>query len=169
MPWGFFSLTLLGVLVLQTGVIGVLPVVRGAVDLPLALAVACALVAPVYDARIAAWIVGLAVGLASSHALGVHALAFGLAAWIVTDLRSVINIGAWWGRLFVALLGAVPAHLVVELHARFWEIDRGDSPSVAVARTIVIAGIAAAVAVSVTALPGMLSRRRGTSRWARTP
>jgi rod shape-determining protein MreD len=139
-------------------------------DLFLTLALLCALVAPVHDARLAAWIVGFAEDLSPrGGALGVYALALGLLALIVTALRRSVNQGRWWTRLTVAFLAAFPAQALVWLHYALQDrLTRGLAMDLAWAggwgtallRAALTAFVAALLAAIITQLPWLLDRTR---------
>ncbi len=159
MPWVVFALALLGALLLQTAVLPLLPQLL-AVDLLLTLALVCGLVAPLHQARLAAWIVGFVYGLASIGTLGVHALAYGCAGVLLTRLRSEINVYVWWGRAILAFLGAWPAELMIRLHLRFWQLALPDPWWRMVGGATLAALLASLLAAALTGLPGGFSAPR---------
>lgn len=164
MAWFPYVLVLLVAYVLQTSLVRILDLPL--VDLCLTLALVVSFVAPMVDARLAAWLAGLVEGLGSSGALGAYALAFGLAGLILTALRGVININAWFGRVVAAVLAAWPAQLLIDLHVRFW-VGPGD-------RTIWediwhafwVAVVAALLSATITGLPALVAARRRRFRAA---
>lgn len=159
MPWVVFALALLVALLLQTAVLPLLPQAV-TLDLLLTLALVCGLVAPVHEARLAGWIVGFVYGLASIGTLGVHALAYGCAAVVLTRLRSEINVYIWWGRAILAFLGAWPAELMIRLHMRFWQLALPDPWWRIVGGATLTALLVSLLAAALTGLPGWLSAPR---------
>lgn len=162
MSWFGFAVALLVTLLAQTTLHWADWVPPFGLDLMLALCLAVALVAPVHEARLAGWIVGLAVDLMTADGpLGPHAFAFGLTAWLITHLRETLNRYVWWGRLLIAAGAALPgqALLLVHLHA----IQGGHIRSLgsAVGALILLSATAALLAAIVTALPRFTVRRRG--------
>jgi len=166
MRWILFIVGLLIVHLLQTGV---LPVFHapGWLDLMLALALLCGLVAPASDARLAAWIVGFAIDLDTAGPLGLHALALGLAVLAQTYLRELVNLGAWWVRWLVSFVVALPAQLLVRLHAHFyfgddWSLWQLGLMSVT---TAAVSALLAALALALPTLSGRRRRRVTLARW----
>ena len=165
MPWGLFSLALLLAYVLQTAVLQHFDNLAW-LDLLLALALACGLMAPIAEARLAGWITGLAQDIGTDGPLGLHALAAGLAVLALTALRELVNREVWWVRWLAALAVALPAQLLVQLHDRYlqgaavtWGLMVGHALETALA-----AALLAALAPGVSRL---LKRRRRYSvfRW----
>lgn len=93
------------------------------VDLFLVVALVAGLSAPTPDARLAAWFSGLAADLGTVGPIGVHALALGLTGLLLTQLRSTVNEYLWWARFWVALLAAIPGHILILLHLRYFQAD----------------------------------------------
>lgn len=158
MAWGGFAIALLLTYLVQTGVTALLPV--PGVDLFLVLALLCGLLAPTHDARIAAWVVGFAQDLGSVDALGIHAFTLGLSAWLLTYLREIINVRAWWVRALAALLAAWPGQLTYLLHVHYWAGSGDASLGGLLAAATLTAAVAAALAMLINALPGVVRRRR---------
>lgn len=154
-----FTLALLAVVVAQTTLIPWVGI-AWLFDLFMIMALAVALLAPLHDARIGAWLTGLVCGLAGLSPLGVHAFALGVAAVIVTNLRETLNVDVWWGRLTILWLGAWPAQLLVRTHLRYWETQQGESAAWLILAAASGALAAAAWATVVTGLPGFSARRR---------
>jgi hypothetical protein len=118
MPWGRFALGLVLVLLLQTTLVRFIDL--PAIDLFLAYALLVCFVAPLHDARLGAFLAGLVQDLASDDALGVHAVALGAAAVVMTRLRVVSHVAPFRVRLAVATLAAVVGLLIPALHATWW-------------------------------------------------
>jgi rod shape-determining protein MreD len=165
MAWGIFWLVLAVVFVLQTTVLHLLGL--ESVDLLLALALVCALTAPVLDARLAGWCAGFAQDIGGAHPLGLHAFALGLVALVMTYLRDLVNQQLWWARWLLMFVVTFPAELLIHLHlyaARgplIWSAAIGD----ALATTVV----AATLVTILLALAGRLltrgRRRPKPARW----
>ncbi|MGE0481018.1 MAG: rod shape-determining protein MreD [Phycisphaerae bacterium] len=160
MPWGAFTLVLVVVYVLQTAAVRLLEL--PAVDLLLAFALFCGLAAGTHDARLAGWIVGFAQDLGSGGPLGPHAVALGLACWILTALRAAVNLHLWWARLAGAFVAALAAQTLLLIHERWWQGLNDGSAFGAVLTLVAYSLIAALVAAGLTQLPIFLAwdRRR---------
>jgi rod shape-determining protein MreD len=162
MRWGAFVIALVAVCVLQTAVIAPAgPWLARPVDLFLALALLCGLLAPPRDAPIAGWIVGMAQDLNSLDALGSHAIALAAAAWAAVCLREWLRVDYFPVRALLcfvaAILGLVIATLLNGLHARLWSDATIDwLPGAAGVLRPFIAAFLAAAAAQVL---GMTSRR----------
>ena len=174
MPWGIFSAALLVVFVLQTALVSYVigPESVVSLDLFLVLAGVCALAAPVQDARIGAWIVGLAHDLGSAGSpIGVHALSLGVLALLLTRLREILNQRIFWARAAVAFVAALAAQAVLLLHGALqtWlsrsptpQPGRGDGWAellVPAALTALAAAILAALVTQLPCLPAWRDRR----------
>lgn len=157
MRWLPFAIALLAVLLLQTTVVPFLPL--PGLDLLLTLALVCGLVAPAPEARLAGWITGFAKDLDTLGPVGLHALALGLAALLLTRLRELVNLHLWWVRGFIAFVVAVPAELLVLLHQRFLQ-GLALGPAQIVFGALGHALLAALLAMLVTGLPAALGRPR---------
>jgi cell shape-determining protein MreD len=155
--WGFFA-ALLVALLLQSTVLNAFSV--RPFDLLFALALVCGLLAPVHEARLAAWTCGLVQGLDGISPLGVHALAYGLAGAILTSIRASMNLELWWVRLLIALAAACPAQMLVLLHLRFWEGAATLTLWRILLMAIGTAFAAATLAALLTGFPGLLLRSR---------
>ena len=165
MRWILFIVALVVVHLVQTTL---LPFFAPAwVDLMIALAVLCGLVAPSTDARLAAWIVGFAIDLDSDGPLGLHALALGLAVLGLTYLREWVNLGAWWVRWLIGFAVIFPAQLLVRLHSHFFQADNlslGQILLMSLA-TAAASALLAALALVVPSLSGRRRRRTALARW----
>jgi len=164
MRWGIFAGALVVTYVLQTAVIGVLG--WSAVDLFLLLALLCGLLGATPDARIAGWIVGLAQDLGSLGHIGVHAVALGLAVFIVTAMRDAVNHGRWSVRMLLGFLGAFPAQLVLIGYMIVWrgEGHPGVSWGALVLLALVTSLLAAFLAALITTHGLFAGRVRGRRR-----
>jgi rod shape-determining protein MreD len=121
MPWWWFAIALVVTHVLQGAV---LPHTWEVFDLYLVLAIVCGLAAPTYDARIAAWIVGLAQDLGSRGPLGLHAFVLGLTGLLLTQLRERTFRQPWWVRWLLGSLASFPGQVLLILHLRFYDYAR---------------------------------------------
>lgn len=119
MPWGVFAAALLLAYLAQTAVLGALNV--QVVDLFLALTLICGLLMPTQEARLGAWIIGFLQDVGSSGSLGLHAVALGLTALVLTRTRGTVNQYFWGGRLVLGFLVSVPGQLLILLHQCFWQ------------------------------------------------
>ena len=164
MPWGLVSIALLLVYVLQTALLQ--HIAPAWLDLFLALALTCGLMAPTTEARLAGWIAGLAQDIGTDGPLGLYALAGGLAALILTGLRELVNREVWWVRWLAAFAAGLPAQLLVQLHDRYLQgalVTWGQMVGHAL-ETALVAALLAALAPGAIRL---LRRRRrySVSRW----
>ena len=158
MSWSRFALALLVVTLAQTAVIP-LTGLGAMVDLFTVLALVVAMTAPMHDARIAAWIVGLVYGAATIGSVGAHALALGLAGWLLTLLRGTLNVAAAPGRVVASFLAAWPALLLIRLHLRYWELGAGESLIAVLVNSCGLAVTASVLAALITFFPGLGPRR----------
>ncbi len=165
MAWSGFAIALLLAYLLQTGVVALLGVPF--LDAFLVVALLCGLLAPTHDARIAAWIVGLAQDLGSADALGIHAFTLGLTGLLLTHLREIGNVGVWWVRGLAAFLAAWPGQAIYLLHLRYWAGTGSGSLGGLIVAATLASLVAAALAMSINALPGMLHRKRRRFRSVR--
>jgi rod shape-determining protein MreD len=164
MPWGLYTVALLLVYLAQSAV---LPHFAPQwLDLFLAFALVCGLTAPVADARLAAWIAGLAQDIGGDGPLGIHALALGLAAWLLTCVRELANRELWWVRWLAGFITAAPAQLVLQVHARYYQGAAISWPGM-IGYSLLSALAASLLAAAVVRLPTLLRRRRAYSagRW----
>jgi len=161
MAWILYIVVLLVAFVVQTTV---LPLLRlDALDLMLTLALVCGLAAPTVDARLAGWITGFVKDLDTHGPLGLHALVLGLAVYVMTRLRGVVNLHAGWVRWLISFLVALPAELFVGLHRHFLQ---GDPRSILTigGQALLTALVASMIAALLVGLPGMLRHRRRRTR-----
>jgi cell shape-determining protein MreD len=158
MAWGAFSIVLLLVFLVQTGVVAVLG--DSCFDAFLMLALLCGLLLRTHDARIAAWIVGLAEDLGSADALGIHAFTLGLTALLLTYLREIANVNLWWARGLATFLAAWPGQVLYLIHLYYWA-GSGSEPFWSLVWSATLTSLlAAAVATPIAGLPGLMQRRR---------
>lgn len=125
MRWGVFTVVLLAVCVVQPGFLASLPIpLFGGLDLFLALALVCGFLAPTREAPLAGWIVGLAMDLCGSGALGARAVALGLAALAISRLREWLNGNLWWVQILICVVVGTAAAFVSgvlnAVHERLW-------------------------------------------------
>lgn len=163
MPWGPFAIALLVVYLIQTGVAALFGFVY--FDAFLVLALLCGLLAPSADARLGAWLVGLAQDLDSADALGIHAFALGLTALLLTWLREVLNLGLWWVRLLALVLAGWAGQVIYLTYGQYW-IGRGES---SFGGLLVSAALTAALAAGLVMLICALPGRRRSRRWRQGP
>lgn len=159
MIWSGFALALLIVFVLQAGAASLLGLTS--LDLFLALALVCSMMAPSHEARLAAWFTGLAQDLGSSDPLGIHAFILGLTAVLLTQLREVGNLAVWWVRGAIAFLAACPGQLLYRAYLRYWAGYGDDSFFNLLIASITASALAAVLALAVTFLPYYSRRRQG--------
>lgn len=158
MPWVKFSLALLATFLLQTTLVRVMRIEY--VDLLLVMALLCGLLAPLRDARIAAWIVGFTQDLGSLGALGIHALALGFTGLILTTLRELVNLKVWWVRLLICLAAALPGQFVYTLHFGLQAETGGAAWTAALASSLWISLIASISAAAITGIPRVYRKAR---------
>jgi rod shape-determining protein MreD len=157
MFWWRFALAVLAVFVVQTTALP--QFASPAVDLMLMLALWYAWTAPLPDARLTACLTGLVQDVGTQGPLGLHAVACGLTAWLLTRWREHVNRDVWWVRWIVGSAAVLPTRLLVAVQQRYWQGLTGSWPRLLldVFLTSVIAGLLAALAVGV---PTLLRRRR---------
>ncbi len=162
MRWGWFALALLLVYLVQTA----FP--HTWLDLLAAFALACGLLLPVDEACLAGWITGFLqdVGGDGTWPLGPHAVALGLAAFVLTWLRDLINRELWWVRWLAGFLVLFPIQVLVRVYERIWQHanlawwELFSQPFMSAAGAALLAAFAVWV-------PGALARRRrySVNRW----
>lgn len=159
MPWGAFAIALVLTYLVQTGVLALFGFRH--FDAFLVLALLCGLRAPTYDARIAAWIVGLGQDLGSVDTLGIHAFTLGLTGLLLTYLRRVLNVSVWWVRALAALLAAWPGQVIYQMHLHYYGPAHADVSlgSLLLSATLT-ALVAAVLAMLIDTLPWVMRRRR---------
>ena len=156
MPWGLFIVGLIVVFLMQVGLVGALNLPF--LDLFAVYALVLGLLLPTWDARLAAWVIGLVQDLGSDDALGLHAFSLGFAVVLLTRLRELVNLDPSWMRLLVAALAALPAMLIVLLYGRLWMGALAPSWGKGFLLSVMIAGVAGALATALTYSPRL--RRR---------
>ncbi len=164
MAWGGFAIALVLAYLVQVGVAAPLDV-SPHFDAFLLVAVLCGLLAPTHDARIAAWITGLAQDLGSADALGIHAFTLGLTGLLLTWLREVGNVGVWWVRGLAVFLAAWFGQLIYLLHLHYWAGNAVASLWSLVVSATLTALVTAVLATAINAVPRLLQRRRRRRRW----
>ena len=158
MVWSGYAIALFIVYVVQAAVVSLLGLEH--VDLFLVLAITYGLMAPTYDARLAAWLAGLVQDLGTADPLGIHAFILGMTGLFVTHLREIGNADVWWMRLLIVFLAAWPAYLLYILYLHFW-VGHGDQTLLAMAGSAAwTAGIASVLVLGLTSLPALSARRR---------
>jgi rod shape-determining protein MreD len=158
MAWGSFAIALLLAYLVQAGVVALLGV--QVFDAFLILALLCGLLAPPHDARIAAWVTGFVQDLGSADALGIHAFTLGLSGLVLTHLREIVNVRAWWVRGLAAFLAAWPGQIIYLLHLHYWAGRGSGSFGSLLLSATLTALVAAGLATLINALPRMMYRRR---------
>lgn len=111
MKWGGFAVALLATWIAQTTLVRLLAFPH--LDLFLVLTLWTALRAPPWDARLAAWVVGMAQSLESTGPLGAHAVAHGVTGWLLTMLREGVNTRSFSGRFLATFLAAAAGQLLL--------------------------------------------------------
>ncbi len=160
MGWAAALVALFFVFLVQSTLVVALPEwVRP--DGYLVAAVVLSLLMPVYDARLAAFLAGFLQDIESGDpTIGGRAVCFGLMAMLIGKLRVEVNLRVWWGRLTVALLGALPPYFLHLVFARFWQGAYPDASWLeliltalyAVAWAAVLATVATSTSLSKSAL-----------------
>ena len=164
MSWAGLAAAVVVAVLLQTTVcqMGELPLVD--VDLLLTLALVYGLLAPVQHARIAGWIIGFAYDLTTEGPLGIHALALGLTALLLTLMRESVNRSLWRVRLLICFAAAVPGQLLVPLHLRFVQgANAGAGWQIALS-AVMLSLTAAVLAALITGIPPLAPRKRAIRR-----
>lgn len=161
MRWGSFAVALLVVFLLQKSLVWTLGLDLRYVDLFLALALICGLNAPAPDARLAAWVCGLARDLSAVPAeIGLHSLTLGLAGLILVWMRESGGCGVWWTRLICCLLAAWAGRIVYSLLAAMVAGTGSGSAWTHIVDSFWIALIASILALVGMTLPSLLFGRR---------
>ena len=158
MAWRAFWIALLLAYLVQTGVAALLAVPE--FDAFLVLALLCGLLAPTYDARIAAWIVGFAQDLGGADALGIHAFTLGLSGLLLTHLREVLNVRVWWVRGLAVFLAAWPGQIIYLMHLHYWAGHAAVSLWSLIVSATLTALFAAVLVTLMSTLPWAIQRRR---------
>ncbi len=163
MHWGLYLLALVGVYLVQTTLLR--HFAPEWIDLLLALALLLGLTLPAPEARLAGWGAGLMVDIGTDGPLGVHALFFGAAVFLLTYLRELVNRELWWVRWLAGVLVAWPAQLLVFIYERVYE---GAARSVGgiLLQSLLTAIVAALLATLLLEIPRLGARRRYSfERW----
>jgi len=158
MRWGLYTVALLATLLLAGSVRWVLHL--SWLDPFLVLVLLCGLLAPVRDARLAAWIAGLVHDLSSGDPLGIHAFTLGLTGLLLTRLREALNIEPWWARGVACALAAWAGQLLYLIHHAYWTAAGGLSWVRIVGESWMTATVAGVIVIPLTGLPRLFSRRR---------
>jgi hypothetical protein len=170
MPWLSFAVTLLATFVVQISVVHALGL--RSLDLFLTLTLLIGLLAPVHEARIAGWLVGLVQCLQSDVRFGVEPFSLGLTAFLLTGLRGLLNTEVWWARPLVVFLAALPGQLftVTIDWIKPFHNDPNAQLSVftALGAALWVSTLAALLSTVLSALPGLWRRRRAGFRPSRS-
>ncbi|MFH1747563.1 MAG: rod shape-determining protein MreD [Planctomycetota bacterium] len=171
MNWMGLLAALVVTVLLQTTVCRLEDIPLIDVDLMLVLALLYGLLAPVNDARIAAWLIGLTCDLTTDGPVGVHALALGLTGLFITQMREVVNQRIWWARALIAFLAALPGQLLIPLHLRYMQNAGANVGSLwaIIISAILISLTAALLLALLTRMPLLSPRRHGVHHlsWGR--
>ena len=127
MRWVPFAILSILTIVLQTTLVQKMAIQSIWPDWMFVLAVHYALWGPWPEAVIAAWILGLLVDLQSVDRIGLHAFAYGAAAWAIMRLRLVVFRDHPLTQITLTLTFALGIQLTVGLYRR-WGL--GTEPSV---------------------------------------
>ena len=119
MRWLPFGILAVLALVFQTTVVPMMAVESIWPDWMFVLAVHYALWGPWPDAAIAAWLLGLIVGLQTADRTGLHAFCFGAAAWGIMRVRQVLFRDHAVTYVVVTLVFALAIQLMIGLY-RWW-------------------------------------------------
>jgi rod shape-determining protein MreD len=158
MRWTAFTIALVSVYLAQVGILWRFGV--GWLDLFLAYALLVALIAPTAEARLAGWIVGLAQDLGSTGPIGIHALSLGLAAFLLTRVRELLNVQVWWPRGLALWLAGLPAAALAVVHRNAWSATGEWNIFSAIGSGVTTSLAAALLVLLLTTLPALTLRRR---------
>jgi hypothetical protein len=159
---------LLVVFLLQKSLVWTLGWDLRSVDLFLALALICGLSAPAADARLAAWVCGLARDLAGAPAeLGLHSLTLGLTGLILVWMRDSGGGAVWWTRLVCCVLAAWAGRFVYSLLAAMVAGTGSATAWTHIAESFWIAPVSSVLALLGMTLPSLFFGRRRRYRAAR--
>ena len=125
MRWSSFAILAVVALVLQTSAIPKMEIQSVRPDLMFILAVHYALWGPWPDAAIAAWVLGLVAGTQSADRSGVHAFAFGLAAWAMMRMRQILFRDHAMTQLLITLVFTFLIQVLIGLYRR-WGASSSD-------------------------------------------
>lgn len=123
MSWMLFFCALAGTTVLQGGLVNQLDLRFNdvqPVDLFLALMLIYALRAPLGEARLAAFTIGLVLDLTGHGPVGASAVSYGLAASLLGLLKENIRINLWIARFVLAGITALVAQTLIASYAMLW-------------------------------------------------
>jgi hypothetical protein len=166
--WGSFAAALLVVFLVQKSLVWVFGWDLHSVDLFLALALLCGLNAPGPDARLAAWVCGLARDLSDEPGvIGLHSLTLGLTGLLVVWMRESGGGAVWWTRLLSCLLAAWAGRFVYSLLSAMVAGAGSATAWTQIAESFWIALIASVLALMGMTLPSVLFGRRRGYRAAR--
>ncbi len=157
MTWTRFGLALLAVYVVQTVIVPLLPL--GPLDLFTVLVLLVGMLAPTPEARLAAWITGLAQDIGSVDPLGLHAFCQGLTGWVLSRLRERFNVEVWWPRGVGGFLAALVGHFAYHLFGAVWMNDASLGWLAMTAQAGFAALFASALMVALTSTPRLSVRR----------
>jgi rod shape-determining protein MreD len=124
MKWLPFTVLAVVALVCQTTIVQSMAIHSIWPDWMFVLAVHYALWGPWPDAAIAGWVLGLMVGVSSGDRIGLHAFAFGAAAWAIIHIRHVLFRDHAITQLVVTLVFAFAVQLLVGGY-RWWGAGSG--------------------------------------------
>lgn len=168
MRWGPFALALLVVFLLQKSLVWTLGWDLRSVDLFLALALVCGLNAAAPDARLAAWVCGLARDLCGEPAeIGLHSLTLGLTGFLLVWMRDSGGGAVWWTRAICCLLAAWAGRFVYSLLAAMVAGAGSASAWTHIAESFWVGLIATILALLGMTVPALLFGRRRRMRAAR--
>ena len=169
MMWIGLAAALVVAIVAQTTLcaLGDLPLID--LDFPLVLVLLYGLLAPRHDARLAGLIIGFVVDLSTAGPLGVYALAYGLAALLLTKLRDVVNLQLWWGRLLIGWVAGLAGEVLITLHLQIVQGVSLGSSWRAAWLAVMISGVAALLASLLTVLRPLSPKRRLRARSSWVP
>jgi rod shape-determining protein MreD len=119
MKWLPFAILATLAIICQTTIVHSVTVHQVWPDWMFVLAVHYALWGPWPDAALAGWILGLVVGLQSSDRIGLHAFAYGLAAWVIIRTRHVVFRQHPLTQIVVTFIFALVVQLIVGIY-RQW-------------------------------------------------
>jgi rod shape-determining protein MreD len=119
MKWLPFVILAVLVLVSQTTVVPMMAIGSVWPDWMFVLAVHYALWGPWPDAAIAAWVLGLVVGLQSADRVALHAFCFGGAAWVIIQVRRTLFRDHALTHVLVTLVFALAIQTIIGL-CRYW-------------------------------------------------
>ncbi len=158
MHWGRFWLALVAIALIQTVAIRLVP--SSPFDAFLLLALLVSLTGPPADVRLAAWATGLVQDLASADPVGLHALALGLTALILTQLRELVNLSSLWVRALACALAALPGQLLCGGYVYFVAPAAIMTLTQVTGGALAACGLAGIAAAAIVSLPRYARRLR---------